>query len=94
MATITEMQKARELMKTQGLDLKTAVAQARTPVTPANPTTPIPITDTPVTPQPIVQAPIDTTTGLSKPLEQTTTPTQTPVAQTTKSEQDINKQYG
>ncbi len=41
MATIQEMQKARELMKTSWLDLKTAVAQARTPVatTPVDPTT-------------------------------------------------------
>lgn len=79
MATIQEMQKARELMK-NWLDLKTAVAQARTPVTPtsqinqdrlaqnqasrqANPVTPI----TPTQPAPITPAPI-----VNAPVDQTT----------------------
>lgn len=79
MATIQEMQKARELMKTW-LDLKTAVAQARTPVTPtsqinqdrlaqnqasrqANPVTPV----TPTHPAPITPAPI-----VNAPVDQTT----------------------
>lgn len=79
MATIQEMQKARELMKTW-LDLKTAVAQARTPVTPtsqinqdrlaqnqasrqANPVTPV----TPTQPAPITPAPI-----VNAPVDQTT----------------------
>lgn len=79
MATIQEMQKARELMK-NWLDLKTAVAQARTPVTPtsqinqdrlaqnqasrqANPVTPV----TPTQPAPITPAPI-----VNAPVDQTT----------------------
>lgn len=59
MATIQEMQKARELMKTQWLDLKTAVAQARTPVTPV-------ATLTPVTPAPTAPAPIAPTVNVQE----------------------------
>lgn len=79
MASIQEMQKAKELMK-GWLDLKTAVAQARTPVTPtsqinqdrlaqnqanrkANPVTPV----TPTQPAPITPTPIQ-----NAPVDQTT----------------------
>lgn len=83
MATIQEMQKARELMKSQGLDLKSAVAQARAKsVTPVTPTVQTPVPTSTVTPtqDPTVQwvnwatfkqAPIDTATGLTKQVEQT-----------------------